>query len=87
MSEESHRTQAATTAIVRSEVYTQHDAGLGHPESPYRYTAIINALEGADFAYGLQWLDPPAADGQEIARCHLKGCIDLARLAHLPRHW
>jgi len=81
MSEESHPKQAknAATAVVRSELYTKHDAGLGHPESPGRYTAIINALESADFAYGLRWLDPPAADDQDIARCHAERYVDLAR--------
>ncbi len=81
MSEESSPKQAnnAATAIVRSDLYTEHDAGLGHPESPGRYKAIINALEGADFAYGLQWLAPPAADQQDIARCHAEAYIDLAR--------
>lgn len=81
MSEEFPPTQAtnAATAIVRSELYTQHDAGYGHPESPDRYTAIINALESADFASRLRWLDPPAADQQDIARCHHEGYINLAR--------
>ena len=81
MSEEFPPTETANaaTAIVRADLYTEHDAGSGHPESPDRYTAIIGALENAEFASRLSWLDPPAVDGQDIARCHARRYIDLAR--------
>ena len=33
------------TAIIYSDVYLEHDTGAGHPESPERYTAIVQALQ------------------------------------------
>lgn len=71
--------QSRPTAIVRSEVYTEHNAGHGHPEAPQRYTAIMAALQAADFAERLQWLDPRPATDPEIARCHVLPYINMAR--------
>jgi acetoin utilization deacetylase AcuC-like enzyme len=67
------------TAIVRSDVYTEHNAGHGHPESPQRYHAIIAALQASDFAARLQWLDPRPAEDGDIARCHTQAYINMAR--------
>lgn len=67
------------TGIVHAEVFTDHDTGFGHPESPARYVAIVDSLQNADFAPRLEWLAPRPATRDDLLRCHLGGYIDLAR--------
>jgi len=35
-----------TTAIIHHPVFSQHDTGPGHPESPSRYSVVMQALRG-----------------------------------------
>ncbi len=35
-----------TTAIVHHPLFREHDTGPGHPETPSRYTVVMNALRG-----------------------------------------
>src|SRR5215207_11743225 len=35
-----------TTAIIHHPVFEQHDTGPGHPESPERYSVVMQALRG-----------------------------------------
>ena len=81
MSEESSTTRPLrhATAIVCDDVFTEHDAGFGHPESPRRYTAVTEALRAADFAPQLAWLRPAAAGERDIGRCHTTAYIEAAR--------
>jgi acetoin utilization deacetylase AcuC-like enzyme len=67
------------TGIVCADLFTDHDTGFGHPESPSRYVAIMNTLRNADFADRLEWLAPRPAIREDLLRCHLGGYIDLAR--------
>ena len=66
---------SGTTNVARAEVrvYThpaclQHDPGAGHPESPARLQAVIDALRLA--LPQLHWLQAPAATRAQIARVH-----------------
>ncbi len=45
-----------------------HDPGLGHPESPARLAAVIDALNAA--LPGLPWRDAPQALRSQLARVH-----------------
>ncbi len=42
------------TGVVYDDVFSIHDTGRGHPESPKRYEAVKDALLNADFATSLQ---------------------------------
>jgi acetoin utilization deacetylase AcuC-like enzyme len=67
------------TGIVHADIFTEHDTGFGHPESPARYVVIIDHLRNADYAHRLEWLAPRPANREDLLRCHLGGYIDLAR--------
>lgn len=60
----------AATALVYDEIYKKHLTGPGHPEAPARCDAIVNALQGADFAARLVRLPPRPATDEEILACH-----------------
>jgi acetoin utilization deacetylase AcuC-like enzyme len=67
------------TGIVHADIFTDHDTGFGHPESPARYVVIMDNLRKADYAHRLEWLTPRPATREDLLRCHLGGYIDLAR--------
>jgi acetoin utilization deacetylase AcuC-like enzyme len=67
------------TAVVHAALFANHDTGMGHPESPLRYTVVINALKKTDLYRRVLWLDPRAADESEIARCHTESYIETAK--------
>ena len=67
------------TAVVHDEVSKAHKTGRGHPESPARYDAVIDALKKADFATSLKWLQPRAVTDDDIERCHDKKYIQTAK--------
>jgi len=56
----------------------QHSAGDGHPESPARLRAVIDALDGADFSHRLEWIEAPAASQPQLLRAH-----SPAHIAHV----
>lgn len=58
------------TGVVYDRLYKQHLTGLGHPESPARCDAIINALSNASFKNQLCYLKPRPAQEEEILACH-----------------
>src|SRR5690242_9859424 len=37
-----------TTAIIHHPIFEEHDTGFGHPESPSRYSVVMDALRGDD---------------------------------------
>ncbi len=81
MSQKSSSQKQSTqpTGIVYADLFLEHDTGDGHPESPARYTAVMNALRGSGFADRLQWLKPRAADNADLLRCHSAAYIDTAK--------
>ena len=34
------------TALIHHPIYQKHDTGIGHPETPQRYAAVMEALRG-----------------------------------------
>ena len=37
-----------TTAIIHHPIFKEHDTGPGHPETPSRYSVVMEALRGDD---------------------------------------
>ncbi len=72
-------TSPLPTAVVHATLYANHDTGMGHPESPLRYTVVVNALKKTDLYRRLLWLDPREAEESEIARCHTEAYIETAK--------
>ncbi len=66
-------------AVVYDPVFAVHEAGLGHPESPTRCTALARALEDDRKTEGLQRLEVRPATDAELRYCHTEGYIDLVR--------
>ena len=64
------------TALVHHPIYAKHDTGLGHPETPVRYEAVMNVLrEDAVFWTELTEITPEKAS---------KGVVQAA---HTPQHF
>jgi acetoin utilization deacetylase AcuC-like enzyme len=60
-----------------------HDAGPGHPESPARLHAILEALGDAKFAQ-LERIEAPRATHEQLARAHDSALVD-AVFANAPQ--
>jgi acetoin utilization deacetylase AcuC-like enzyme len=59
----------------------RHSGGDGHPESPARLAAVIEALDAAGID-GLQWHEAPAATRMQLRRAHAESL--LAQVLDLP---
>ena len=71
-----------TTILYSHPICIEHDMGAGHPESPDRLRAIMEALK-ADAFDGLDRREAPMADLDQIARVHPRDYIDRL-LAAIP---
>ena len=58
-----------STLLVTHSDCIHHQTGEGHPESPARLAAVIEALDAAEFA-GLARAQAPLADEKSLARVH-----------------
>jgi acetoin utilization deacetylase AcuC-like enzyme len=67
------------TAFIYDPIYTKHNAGAGHPESPARLEAIISAISDADFKGRLEIVKPRDASDAEILTVHSKQYLQLVR--------
>jgi acetoin utilization deacetylase AcuC-like enzyme len=47
----------------------RHSAGAGHPESPARLAAVLDAINGAGLA-GIEWHEAPPASRVQLLRVH-----------------
>ena len=63
-----------STAIYTHRSCIDHDPGPGHPESPARLEAVLEALDDARFA-GLARIEAPAATRDQLARVHTDALI------------
>lgn len=64
------------TALVHHPIYEKHDTGIGHPETPLRYSAVMDVLrEDETFWKSLNEITPEQAS---------KG---LVQAAHTPQHF
>jgi len=59
---------SAGVALISDERYQHHNPGPGHPESPARAAAVMQALDASDIP--LRRLDPRPATEAEIRACH-----------------
>jgi acetoin utilization deacetylase AcuC-like enzyme len=59
----------------------RHSGGDGHPESPARLAAVIEALDAAGID-ALQWREAPPATRQQLRRAHAESL--LAQVLDLP---
>lgn len=61
------------TALIHHPIYQKHDTGIGHPETPKRYEAVMRALrEDADFFNSLLEIQPEQASQGLIQAAHTK---------------
>jgi acetoin utilization deacetylase AcuC-like enzyme len=74
------------TAVVHTPLYADHDTGAGHPESPLRYTVVVNALKKSALCRNLLWLEPREAEEPELAPCHSEKYIQTAKHDILAGH-
>src|SRR4030095_6358433 len=59
------------TAIVHHPVFKEHDTGPGHPESPSRYSVVMDALRGdAGLWSNLLEVEAREASKGDIQACH-----------------
>ena len=72
-------TKQLPTALVQDAVSAEHVTGDEHPESPERYRAVVQSLEGAKFFRALKPLVPREATGDDLRRCHEGEYVELAR--------
>ena len=63
-----------TTLIFTHPACMEHDPGPGHPESPARLKAVLEALHAPQFA-ALAWREARRASGAEIERVHDRAYI------------
>ena len=68
-----------TTGLHLAPLYTDHDPGPGHPESPARYTAILKALGTSGLLPKLASIPSRQAEMPEMELCHPRHYIELAR--------
>ncbi len=60
-----------TTAIIHHPVFQEHDTGPGHPESPSRYSVVMDALRGDDELWSkLKEVTARTAPRGDVQACH-----------------
>jgi len=67
------------TAIVCDPAYKKHLTGPGHPEAPARCDAAMEGIAAAAPDTQFVQIKPPPADEDQIAMCHSREYIDIAR--------
>ncbi|MDR3403115.1 MAG: histone deacetylase [Chthoniobacter sp.] len=66
------------TALVADARCQHHDTGHGHPESPERFTAVMEGLKRAGLLEKLTRLEPRAVTGEDLALAHDTGYLRRA---------
>jgi len=72
-------------ALVTHAACLDHDPGPGHPETPARLSAVLEALDEAAFPH-LRRIEAPRATRAQLARVHVRRLIDSI-LDHGPLHY
>src|SRR5258708_32161679 len=73
-----------TTLLYTHSACLEHDPGRGHPESPARLRAVLEALAAPEFAR-LDRREAPAADLDDLARVHPRSIVERL-LAAVPQN-
>jgi len=71
------RARRAPTGVVLDPIYRTHHTGLGHPESHFRYDAVVKAMRAPEFQNRIRKLKPRRADEADILLCHSKEYFEL----------
>lgn len=66
------------TALVTDSRCLEHDPGAGHPESPRRYQAALEALKKSPFFARLKLLEPRALKTEDLLLAHDAAYVKLA---------
>jgi acetoin utilization deacetylase AcuC-like enzyme len=77
---------SSATAILADPIYKEHWTGEGHPERPARFDAVLQALEREGFVKDALRIPVRSATDDEIALCHARKYIEIARrdVSHGP---
>ncbi len=60
-----------TTAIIHHPIFLEHDTGFGHPETPERYSVILDALRAdAELWHTLVEVEAKEAPRGDVQSCH-----------------
>ena len=65
------------TGIVADPAVRQHEIGPAHPESPARYTAVMDRLQAAELLPRLHRIESRSATDDELALAHAPSYIEL----------
>jgi len=74
-----------TVALYTHAACLDHDPGPGHPETPARLAAVLEALDESAFP-ALRRIEAPRATREQLARVHVPRLIDSI-LDHGPLHY
>ena len=66
--------------FVYDDIFLEHDAGAGHPESQHRLIALMDHLDRRGTLTGLRRITPRAASLESLERVHEPAYIDGIRL-------
>ena len=66
--------------FVYDDIFLEHDAGVGHPESQHRLIALMDHLDRRGTLTGLRRITPRAASLESLERVHEPAYIDGIRL-------
>ena len=75
-----------SVAIYTHPVCLAHDPGPGHPESPSRLAAVLEALDDERFA-SLARIEAPAATREQLVRVHARDLVDALLGAKFAEGW
>lgn len=65
------------TGLVANPLFCRHDPGFGHPESPERFQAVMQALEDAGLLDSLARITGRKATRQELGLCHCSDYLSI----------
>jgi acetoin utilization deacetylase AcuC-like enzyme len=74
-------------AYLYDDIFLTHDAGMGHPESPWRLDAINNAVRESDWYKNLIRLTGQPADPDTLALVHGRQYIELVERECKEGYW
>jgi acetoin utilization deacetylase AcuC-like enzyme len=67
------------TSLLIDRVYERHTTGPGHPESPERYEAVMQAIDQVPALKSAPRIPVRAASEDEIALCHARDYIETVK--------
>lgn len=65
------------TGLIADPFFCKHDPGIGHPESPARFHAVVGGLEDAGLLEQMVKLEGRKATREEISLCHTSDYLSV----------